>query len=91
MPSKKTSAVKKESKGPTHLGNSLLFHGVEVSFGFRPSRTRWQLKKPEMVSSGKGVKVLNLEWVKPTLITLIGGLEHEFYFPCHVWDVIPSH
>jgi hypothetical protein len=56
MPSKKTSAVKKESKGPTHLGNSLLFHGVEVSFGFRPSRTRWQLKKPEMVSSGKGVK-----------------------------------
>ena len=19
---------------------------------------------------------------------LVGGLEHEFYFPCHIWDVI---
>ena len=19
---------------------------------------------------------------------LVGGLEHDFYFPCHIWDVI---
>ena len=85
MPSKKTSAVIKESKGPTHLGNSLLFHGVEVSFGFRPSRTRWQFKKARDGQRWKRGEVLYLAWVKPTLI---GGLEHEFYFPCHVWDVI---
>ena len=23
-------------------------------------------------------------------ILLVGGLEHEFYFPCHIWDS-PSH
>ena len=22
------------------------------------------------------------------IINLIGGLEHEFYFPFHIWDVI---
>ena len=21
---------------------------------------------------------------------LVGGLEHEFYFPFHIWDVIPT-
>ena len=27
----------------------------------------------------------NFQWVNPLLIT---GLEHEFYFPFHIWDVI---
>ena len=57
----------------------LWFPAIKDAVAVKKTRDGQQWKRGE---------VLNLEWVKPTLITLIGGLEHEFYFPCHVWDVI---
>ena len=26
----------------------------------------------------------------PIKMSLVGGLEHEFYVPFHIWDVIPT-
>ena len=42
--------------------------------------------KPGQKVTGAPSAVIKKSW--PAMAILVGGLEHEIYFPFHIWDVI---
>ena len=70
------------------LHGSLPISGKNITTSlFSRSRESWFIlgkSSPFMAQQFRLVKCYHL----PSNMYLVGGLEHEFYFPFHIWDVI---